>query len=122
MRHTLQLLLTQCILVLVKIKESVRNRWRSGLVIWIVVWLQVRVAQGVFHRDALGGVEGQELFEQVQGQVVALGEERSEGDLLLKREGSDVLACSAGFDAVVVFHGWGAEDVQDQSELVVVYP
>ena len=115
------MLLTQRILVLVEIKESLGDRGCGGLILGIVVRLQIRVAQSVLDGNALGRVEGQQFFEQVQGQLVALGEECSEGNLLLKGEGPDVLACPSGFDAVVVFHRWRAENVQDQGQLVVVW-
>lgn len=40
--------------------------------------------------------------------------------LLLEWQRADVLASTAGLDAVVVFHGWRAEDVEDEGELVVI--
>lgn len=79
------------------------------------------MAKGILDGDPLGRVKGQQLLEQIQGQVVALGEEGAEGNLLLKGERADVLACAAGLDAVVVFHGWCAENVQDEGELVMIY-
>lgn len=78
------------------------------------------MAQGILDGDTLGWVEGQQLLEQVQGLIIALGEEGAEGDLLLKGERADVLAGSSRLDAVVVFHCWCAEDVQDEGKLVVV--
>lgn len=78
------------------------------------------MAQGVLNRNALGRVESQQLLEQVQGLVVALGEEGTEGNLLLKGERADVLAGSSGLNTVVVFHCRRAEDVQDEGELVVI--
>lgn len=79
------------------------------------------MAQGILNGDALGRVKGQQLLEQVQGQVVALGEEGAEGDLLLKGERADVLAGSSGLDTIVVFHCWRTKDIQDEGELVVVW-
>ena len=117
---TLQLLFAQSILVLVEIEESIWNRRRGGLILGVVVRLEVGVTQGVFDRDTLSRVECKKLLEQIQGHVVALGEHCAEGNLLLKGEGANVFARTAGFDAVVVFHGWCAENVQDEGQLVVV--
>ena len=114
------MLLAQRILVLVEIEESIRNRRGCWLVVGVMIRLQVRVAQCFLDGDTLGRVEGQQLLEQVQGELVALREEGSEGDLLLKGEGPDVLACATGLDAVVIFHGGGAQDIQDQGQLVVI--
>lgn len=74
----------------------------------------------LFHRDALDGVEGEELLKEVQSQVRGLGEHGLEGDLLLEGKGADVLACAARFDSVVVLHGWRAKDVEDERQLMVV--
>lgn len=76
--------------------------------------------QGFLDGDTLSRVESEQLLEQIQCGVVTLGEECAEGNLLLKGEGADVFAGTAGFDAVVIFHGGCAEDVQDEGQLVVI--
>lgn len=76
--------------------------------------------EGFFNGDTLSRVESEQLLEQIQSRVVTLGEECAEGNLLLKGEGADVFAGTAGFDAVVIFHRGRAEDVQDESQLVVI--
>lgn len=85
-----------------------------------MVWLEVGVFEGFFNGDTLSRVESEQLLEQIQSRVVALGEECAEGNLLLKGEGADVFAGTAGFDAVVIFHRGCAEDVQDEGQLVVI--
>lgn len=69
------------------------------------------MTQGVFDGDALSRVESKESLEEVEREFVALGEEVLEGDLLLEGEGADVFPGSAGFDSIVVFHGWCAQDI-----------
>lgn len=79
------------------------------------------MTEGFFDGNPLGGVECEQSLQEIEGEVVALGEEGVEGDLLLEGEGADVLSSSAGFDSIVVFHGGCAQDVQDEGQLVVVY-
>lgn len=119
-RHTLQLLLAESILVLVKIEESIRNRGSSGLVVRVMVRLQVRMTEGFLDCDPLGGVECEKSLQEVKGEVVALRKEGLEGDLLLEGEGTDILASTAGLDSVVVLHGGCTQDVKDKGQLVVV--
>ena len=119
-KPTLQLLLTKGILVLVKVKETLRNRGRRRLVIWVMVRLQIRMTEGIFDRNSLGGVECEESLEKIKGEVVALGEEDLEGDLLLEGKGTDVLSSTSGFDSIVVLHSRCAQDIQDKSQLMVV--
>lgn len=76
--------------------------------------------QGFLYGDTLSRVESEQLLKQIQSGVVALGEECAEGNLLLKGEGADVFAGAAGFDAVVIFHRGCAENIQDESQLVVI--
>lgn len=85
-----------------------------------MVRLEVRVFQGFLDGDTLSRVESEQLLEQIQSHVIALGEECMEGDLLLKGEGADVFAGTAGFDAVVIFHRGCAEDIKDEGQLVVI--
>lgn len=120
-KHTLQLVLAESILVLVEIEESFGDRRRRGLVVRVVVRLQIRVTQSVFDGDTLGRIEGKKFLKEVEREFVALGEEGLEGDLLLKGKGANVFPGPAGFDSVIVFHGWCAQDIQDQGQLVVVY-
>lgn len=117
----LQLLLAQVVFVLVEVEEFLRDRRRGGLVIRIMVRLKVRVLQGLVDRDALHGVEGQELLQQVEGEVGGLGEESAEWYLLLEGKGANVLACAAGLDPIVVLHGGCAKDIKDEGELMVVF-
>lgn len=120
--RTLQLLLAERILVLVKIKESIRNWGSSGLIVRVMVRLQVGVLEGFFDCDTLGRVECEKSLQEVKSLVVALREEGLEGNLLLEGEGADVLARTAGLDSVVVFHGWCTQDVKDKGQLVVIFP
>ena len=78
------------------------------------------MTQGIFDRDTLGRVEGKQLLQQIESQVVALGEQCLERDLLLERKGSDVFSRPARLDSVVVFHSWCAQDIEDEGQLVVV--
>ena len=78
------------------------------------------MSQGVFNSDALDRVEGEELLQQIESQVRCLGEHSLEGDLLLEGERADVFPGAAGFDAVVILHGGGAEHVQDEGQLMVI--
>lgn len=119
-KHTLQLLLAERILVLVEIEESIRDRGSSGLIVRVMVRLQVRVLEGFFDRDTLGGVECEEFLQEIKGLVVALGEEGLERNLLLEGKRADVLASTAGLDSVVVLHGWCTQDIKDKGQLVVV--
>lgn len=120
--RTLQLLLAERILVLVEIKKTIWNWGSSGLIVRVMVRLQVRVPEGFFDCDTLGGVECEKSLQEVKGLVVALGEESLEGNLLLEGEGADVLARTAGLDSIVVLHGWCAQNVKDKGQLVMVFP
>lgn len=110
----LQLFFAKVVLVLVEVEELLRNRGCGRLVLGVVVRFEVRVFQGFLHRDALHRVEGQQLLEQVERQVRSLGEESSEWDLLLERKRADVLASAARLNPIVVLHGRGTKNVQDQ--------
>lgn len=117
----LQLLLAQVVLVLVKVKELLGD-WRRGrLVLGVVVRLEVWVLERLLDGDALDGVEGQQLLEEVESHVGRVGEERAEGHLLLEGKRSDVLARASGLDAIIILHCWRAEDVEDEGKLVVVW-
>jgi hypothetical protein len=118
---TLELFLGQRILVLVKVKEFLRNRVCSRLIVWIVVWLKVRVLEGILNGDTLSGVEGEKLVKEIKREVIDVGEHDLPGDLLLEREGADVLASTAGLDTVVVLHCWRSEHVKNESKLVMIY-
>lgn len=61
----LQLLLTQVILILVKVEELLWNRRGGWLVLWVMVWLEVRVLECLLNRDALNWVESQQLLEKI---------------------------------------------------------
>lgn len=117
----LQLLLAQVVLVLVKVKELLGD-WRRGrLVLGVVVRLEVWVLERLLDGDALDGVEGQQLLEEVESHVGRVGEERAEGHLLLEGKRPDVLARASGLDAIIILHCWRAEDVEDEGKLVVVW-
>lgn len=117
----LELVLAQVVLVLVKVKELLGN-WRcSGLVLGVVVGFEVRVLESLLHRDALDGVEGEELLEKVQSQLRSLGEEGLEGNLLLEGKRANVLSCTPALNAVVVLHRGCTENVENQGQLVVVW-
>jgi len=62
---TLQLLLCQIILVLIEIKESLRNRLSRRFVLWVVVRFQIWMFQSFLYVDPLDGIERKELLEQV---------------------------------------------------------
>ena len=53
----------------------------DGLVLRVVVLAEVRVLQGLGHRDPLVGVEGQHLLQQVHSLGVSLRVDFGEGDL-----------------------------------------
>jgi hypothetical protein len=116
----LQLLLAQIILILIEIEELLRDGCSGGLILRIMVGFQVGVLEGFVDGDALDGVECQELLEQVECEVGGLGEHAFEGYLLFEWERADVFPGAARLDAIIVFHGGGAENIQDQGELVVI--
>jgi hypothetical protein len=91
----LQLLLTQLLLIAIELEELLRNRVSRRLVLRVMVRLEVGVLEGFVDGDALDGVEGQELLEEVERKVGRLGEEGFERDLLLEGEGADVFAGAA---------------------------
>ncbi len=71
------------------------------------------MTERVLDRDALGRVEGEQLLEQIQRELVRLGEHDLERDLLFEGQRPDVLARPAGLDAVVVLHRRRAEHIED---------
>ncbi|KAL7356268.1 hypothetical protein ACKS0A_06254 [Histoplasma ohiense] len=78
------------------------------------------MAQSFFDTDSFYWVECKEFLEQVQGQIGGLGEEGLQGYLLFKREGSDIFPSTTRFDAIIVFHGWCPQDIQDEGKLMVI--
>lgn len=120
-RRTLELLLAERVLVAVKVEEAVGDGVCGWFVVWVVVRLEVGVAQGLLNRDALDGVEGEQAIEQIEGEVGRGGEELAPGNLLFKGQRAYVLARPSRLYAVVVLHCRGAEHIEDQSELMVVW-
>lgn len=120
-RRTLQLLLGQGILVLVEVEEFLWNRLGGRLIIRVMVRLEIGVLQGILDSDAFDWVECKQLVEKVQGEVRRVRKHGLPWDLLFERQGADVLASTARLDAVVVLHGRGAENIEDERQLVVVY-
>lgn len=115
-----ELLLAQVILVLVKVEELLGNRRGSRLIIGIVIGLEVGMLEGLFDCDTLDGVEGEELFEEVEGEIGGLGEERAEGDLLLEWQRADVFTGTARLDTIVVLHGWCSKNIENEGQLMMV--
>lgn len=62
---TLQLLLCQIVLVFIKVEESLWDRLGRRFVLWVVVWFEVWMSEGLLHVDPLDGVERKQLLEQV---------------------------------------------------------
>lgn len=62
-RRTLELLLAQCVLILIKIKELLWDGIRRGFVLWVMVGFQVRVTQCFFNCDSLDRVKGKKFFQ-----------------------------------------------------------
>lgn len=116
----LQLLLAQVVLVLIKVKELLRDRRCSGLIIRVVVGLQVRVLQSLLDCDALDGVKGKQLLQQIQGKFRSLREQCLEGDLLLEGQRTDVLAGTPRLDAIVILHCGSTKNIKNEGQLVVV--
>ena len=118
--RTFKLLFAEIVLVLVEIEEFFGDRLGGWFVLGVVVWLKVGVSQRVLYGYALHRVEGEELLQEVQSELGCLGEHDLEWNLLLEGEGADVFSRAAGLDAVVIFHGGRAEDVEDEGELMMV--
>src|SRR2546421_11865734 len=118
----LQLLFAQRILILIKVKELRWDRLRRWLVIRVVVWLEVGVLECILDSNTFDRVESEQFFEEIESQIRCLWKHGFERNFLLERKRTDVFACTSRLDAVVVFHGWCAKDVQDESQLVVVWP
>ena len=67
-------------------------------------------------------VERKGFGEEVDGEGVGVGEEGFEGLAFSEGEGADVVARAAGCDGVEFIEGGRTEDVEDESELVMVVP
>ena len=76
--------------------------------------------QSLFDCDSLDWVECKKLFKKVECEIRGLWEHRLEWNLLLEGKGADVLAGATRLNTVVIFHGWSAENIEDQCQLVVV--
>jgi len=116
----LELFLGQIVLVLIKVKESLWDWFGSWLIIWVVIWFKVWVLQGFLNRDALNRVEGEKLVEQVESLFVDLWEHDLPWYLLFEGKGANVLASSAGLDAVIILHGGSTKDIKNESQLMVI--
>lgn len=64
--------------------EAKVNGLVDGLILGIVVERQVFVLEGLLHGDSLVGVKLEQLFQQVNGLGIGIGEELQQGDLLLE--------------------------------------
>lgn len=115
-----ELLLAQIIFVFIKVEELLGDRGSSRLIIGVMVRLKVWVLEGLLHCDTLDGVKGEELFEEVQGEIGCLREQRPERNLLLEWQRTNIFPGTAGLDAVVVFHCRGSQNVENQGQLMVV--
>lgn len=71
--------------------------------------------------NSLDWVKGKEFLQEVEGQITGFGEERLQWDLLLEGQRADVFSGTTRFDTVVVFHSRGAEDIENERQLVVVW-
>ena len=117
----LQLFFAQCILVLVEVEELLWNGIGNWLVVGVVIRFEIGVLECVFDCNAFDRVECKQFLKQVECQVGGLWEHCFEGNLLFEWKRADVLASTSRLDAVVVFHGWCAKDVQDEGQLVVIW-
>lgn len=80
------------------------------------------MTQRLLDGDSLRWVESQQLLEQVKGQLVGLREKCLERNLLLEGQGSNVFTGTSRLDSIVVLHGGGSKDIEDEGQLVVVCP
>lgn len=76
--------------------------------------------QRLLHGDALLGVEGKAAFEEVDCERVGVWVERLERPTLLEGECAEVVARAVRGDGVEVVEGGSTENIEDESELVVV--
>lgn len=61
-QRTFQLLFGQRIFVLVKVEELLGDGFCGWLVFWVMIWLQIRVPQCLFHRDSFDRIESEKLL------------------------------------------------------------
>ena len=78
------------------------------------------MSQGLLDRDALGGVKGQKLLQQIQGQWVGVRKHGRERDPPLERQRPDIITRPTGFDPVKIFHRRCAQDIEDQVQLRMI--
>lgn len=114
------MLLAQIVLVLIKVEEFLWDRAGRWLIIRVMVWLEVGVLKCLVNGNTLDRIESEKLLKEVKSKVGGLGEHLLEWNLLLERKRADVLASSAGLDAIVVLHGRRTKDVEDESQLMVI--
>lgn len=101
-------------------RQELTQDGRRRLVVRVVIGLEVRVRQRLLDGDALLGVEGEAALEEVDGERVGVGVERLERPTLLEGECAEVVARAVRGDGVEVVESGGSENVEDESELMVV--
>lgn len=116
----LELVPAEVVFLTVKVEEVLGERRRARFVLRIMVRLEVRMLERLLDRHALLRIEGEGLGEEVDGGFRGVGVDVGKVALLAEGEGADVVARSSGVDGVELFEGRGSEDVEDESELVVV--
>ena len=82
--------------------------------------LEVRMCKSTFDVNAVLRTKSEQLLKQVDGEGVRSGEQGREGLLFPEWESADILSGAMRANGVEVVEGWGAKDVEDDRELVVV--
>jgi hypothetical protein len=98
------------------------ERRARRFILGVVVGSEVGMLEEVLDRRPVLGVKGERAGEKVEGVGACVGKKGGKGAALADRKRADVLARAAGGDAVVFVEAGGAEDVEDEGELVVVVP
>lgn len=106
------------LLVEVFIEVEINGDLGRGVGVGIVERRHVGVLQGLGDADPLGGVEYQHPLEKIDGQWVRMGVEGGEGDAGGVGEGLDVLTRLGVVDELEIGVVNGAEDVDDELQLV----
>lgn len=87
-----------------------------------MVRCEIRMLEELDDGPSLLGVEGQGLFQKVNGCWSGRWKEVVESLLLAQRHLSDVVSRSLGADGIKVVGGRGTQDVHDEAHLVVIVP
>ena len=80
------------------------------------------MCEGLLDRDALLGVERERLAQKVERERARVGVQARKVFRLADREGAKVVARAARRNGVKLLDRGGAQDVEDERQLVVVVP